>query len=66
MMGIITSVPGSGNIIMEFSFDVIFENIMHYLVPDTDELIIECDRLELSLKLAFKEAYDSLDSEDIS
>lgn len=67
MMGIITSVPGSGNIIMEFSFDVIFENIMHYLVPDTDELIIEMRQIRAVLEVAFfKEAYDSLNSEDIS
>lgn len=67
MMGIITSVPGSGNIIMEFSFDIIFENIMHYLVPDTDELIFEMRQIRAVLEVGFfKEAYDSLNSDDIS
>jgi len=67
MMGIITSVPGSGNIIMEFSFDVIFQNIMHYLVPDTDELIIEMRQIRAVLEVGFfKDAYDNLNPEDIS
>jgi GntR family transcriptional repressor for pyruvate dehydrogenase complex len=67
MMGIITSIPGSGNIIMEFSFDTIFENIMHYLVPDTDELINEMRHIRAVLEVGFfKEAYDSLESDDIT
>ena len=66
MMGIIKPVAGIGNVILDFSVDYIFENIMYNLIRDTKDVVYDIRQIRGYLEMAFfEEAFNLLEKSDI-